>query len=87
MILGRPNAPDGLSNVVAIAGGDSHSLALKGDGTVWAWGANFYGQLGNNSTIGSLVPVAVDTSGPALLSAVDRVVEISAGRLRELVAG
>lgn len=28
----------GLSNVVAIAAGEYHSLAVKGDGSVWAWG-------------------------------------------------
>jgi hypothetical protein len=40
------------SSVVAkltLAAGESHSLALKGDGTVWAWGANDAGQVGNNS--------------------------------------
>ena len=31
--------PAGLSNVVAISAGGFHSLALKGDGTVVAWGA------------------------------------------------
>jgi alpha-tubulin suppressor-like RCC1 family protein len=30
------------SGVTAIAG-NSHSLALRDDGTVWAWGPNFYG--------------------------------------------
>jgi hypothetical protein len=33
-----------LANVVAVAGGSSHSLALKTDRTVAAWGANSYGQ-------------------------------------------
>jgi hypothetical protein len=33
-----------LSDVTAIAAGGSHSLALKGDGTVVAWGDNFSGQ-------------------------------------------
>jgi alpha-tubulin suppressor-like RCC1 family protein len=37
----------GLSNVTAIAAGANHSLALKNDGTVWAWGYNDYGQLGD----------------------------------------
>jgi len=32
--------------MTAIAGGMSHSLALKTDGTVWAWGDNASGQLG-----------------------------------------
>jgi hypothetical protein len=34
----------GLSNVVALAGGGYHSLALKSDGTVIAWGNNAFGQ-------------------------------------------
>jgi hypothetical protein len=33
-----------LSNVVAIAAGDVHSLALKSDGTVVAWGDNLAGE-------------------------------------------
>ncbi len=34
----------GLSGVTAIAAGGSHTVALKNDGTVVAWGDNFYGQ-------------------------------------------
>jgi alpha-tubulin suppressor-like RCC1 family protein len=30
----------------AVAGGLNHTLVLKTDGTVWAWGNNDYGQLG-----------------------------------------
>ncbi|NBQ68440.1 MAG: hypothetical protein EBU46_06220, partial [Nitrosomonadaceae bacterium] len=40
------SAVAGLENVVGIATGDSHYLALKADGTVWAWGFNTYGQIG-----------------------------------------
>ena len=40
----------GLTGVIAIAVGGNHSLALKSDGTVWAWGFNQYGQLGDRST-------------------------------------
>ena len=36
--------PAGLSNVVAVAGGGDHSLALRSDGTVVAWGYNSVGQ-------------------------------------------
>src|SRR5260221_820083 len=36
--------PRGLTNVVAVAAGDAHSLALKTDGTVVAWGFNAFGQ-------------------------------------------
>ena len=31
------DVPVGLSNVVSIAAGGYHTLALKADGTVWAW--------------------------------------------------
>jgi alpha-tubulin suppressor-like RCC1 family protein len=34
----------------AIAAGSAHCLALKADGTVWAWGWNSKGQLGDGST-------------------------------------
>ncbi len=65
---GNLNAPvqvSGLSSVVAIAGGgypqsaSDSSLALKSDGTVWAWGDNQFGELGNGSTSNSNVPVQV----------------------------
>jgi len=39
-----------LTGVIAVAAGDDHSLVLKSDGTVWAWGGNHDGQLGNGST-------------------------------------
>ena len=42
-----------------IAGGDVHSLGLKSDGTVWAWGDNFSGQLGDGTTEDRSTPVQV----------------------------
>ena len=48
--------------VTAIAAGNYFSIALCSDGTVAAWGGNAVGQLGNNSTTNSLVPVAVNTA-------------------------
>jgi len=38
----------GVSNIKAVAVGKRHTLALKSDGTVWAWGNNEEGQLGTN---------------------------------------
>jgi alpha-tubulin suppressor-like RCC1 family protein len=38
------------NGVIAIAGGDEHSLFLKSDGSLWAMGANDYGQLGDGTT-------------------------------------
>jgi uncharacterized repeat protein (TIGR01451 family) len=57
--------------VIAIAAGTNHNLALCTDGTLAAWGYNFYGQLGNNATAitapyGSLLPVKVSTSNTAI---------------------
>jgi alpha-tubulin suppressor-like RCC1 family protein len=48
-----------LQNVVAVAGGANHSLALLSDGTVAAWGMNTNGQLGDFSTTQRRTPVLV----------------------------
>ena len=37
----------GLTNVTAVAAGNEFSMALKDDGTVWAWGRNDFGMLGD----------------------------------------
>ncbi|PKO19145.1 MAG: hypothetical protein CVU39_00920 [Chloroflexi bacterium HGW-Chloroflexi-10] len=47
------------SGVMAIASGLGHSCALNRNGEVKCWGYNEYGQLGNNSTADSLIPVSV----------------------------
>jgi alpha-tubulin suppressor-like RCC1 family protein len=44
----------------AISSGDSHTAAVRGDGTMWAWGANWYGQIGDGTTATRTVPVRVD---------------------------
>lgn len=50
----------GLTNMVAVAnGGYGQSVALKADGTVWAWGRNNHGQLGIGSNTDTLIPVQV----------------------------
>jgi alpha-tubulin suppressor-like RCC1 family protein len=43
--------------VEAVAAGYSDAVALKIDSTVWAWGSNSNGQLGNATTIDSDIPV------------------------------
>ncbi|HEY0170521.1 MAG TPA: chitobiase/beta-hexosaminidase C-terminal domain-containing protein, partial [Pyrinomonadaceae bacterium] len=45
----RPVQVPGVSSVAGIVAGGGHNLALKTDGTVWAWGANGSGQVGNGS--------------------------------------
>jgi alpha-tubulin suppressor-like RCC1 family protein len=71
--LGDGNAPQdkhtpqpipGLGNVVAIAAGSEHALALLGDGTVMAWGDNALGQIGDGTTDRRLTPVKVSGIDP-----------------------
>jgi alpha-tubulin suppressor-like RCC1 family protein len=49
----------GLTGATAIAAGEGHSLALLGDGTLYSWGANGYGQLGNGTTTDLRLPTPV----------------------------
>jgi alpha-tubulin suppressor-like RCC1 family protein len=49
----------GLGTIKSLAAGGGHSLALKSDGTVWAWGWNGFGQLGNGSLADSSLPLQV----------------------------
>ena len=46
----------------SVAAGQAHSVALRNDGTVWAWGRNNYGQLGDNSMTNRSSPVRVVVS-------------------------
>jgi alpha-tubulin suppressor-like RCC1 family protein len=46
----RPVQVSMMSSVIAVAGGFDHSVAVKADGTVWSWGDNEYGQLGDGGT-------------------------------------
>ena len=48
---------DYLHSVSAIMGGEVHNVALKSDGTVWAWGNNFQGGLGDGTTNDSALPI------------------------------
>lgn len=48
-----------LSNTVQITTGRRHSCALIANGAVSCWGENTFGQLGNNSTTNSNMPISV----------------------------
>jgi hypothetical protein len=45
--------------LISISDGRIHNLALKSDGTLWAWGDNSYGQLGDGTTTQRNSPVQV----------------------------
>ncbi len=54
--------PGDLTNVVAVAGGDLHYLALRADGTVVAWGANEYGQATVPSDVTNVFAIAAGST-------------------------
>jgi alpha-tubulin suppressor-like RCC1 family protein len=47
------------TNWVAVAAGGGHSLGVRSDGTLWAWGRNYFGQLGLGDTANRLSPAPV----------------------------
>jgi len=65
------------TTAVSVSTGGSHSCAVMADGTVQCWGANFSGQLGNNSTTSSSSPVLV--SGISGLTPETTAVSVSTG--------
>lgn len=58
-----------MEDVASVSAGADFTVALKTDGTLWAWGGNDYGQLGNGSTTPSDLPICV----------LDQVTAVSAG--------
>ncbi|MGO8674153.1 MAG: PKD domain-containing protein, partial [Capsulimonadaceae bacterium] len=71
-----PVQVSGLTGVTAVAGGSGHSVGLRSDGTVQAWGLNTSGQLGNGTVVNSYAPVTV--------SGLTDVTAIAAGGLHSL---
>ena len=54
------------SGYVAIAAGDLHTLALKANGDLYAWGSNFLGQLGDGTTADRSTPTLIGTGYRAI---------------------
>jgi len=50
---------EGPSDPPVLVAGTFHNLAVAADGTVWAWGWNGYGQLGDGTTTDHPTPVQV----------------------------
>ena len=49
----------GYTDWCQISAGRAHSLAVRQNGTLWAWGSNQYGRLGDNTTVAKSSPVSV----------------------------
>jgi alpha-tubulin suppressor-like RCC1 family protein len=56
----NPVQVSNISNAVSVSSTYDHTLALRSDGTVWAWGANDVGQLGNGTTNPTSIAVQVN---------------------------
>ena len=56
--------------LIQVSAGDTATCALASTGAVYCWGSNTSGQLGNNSTTKSTVPVSVAPQGPTGVAAV-----------------
>jgi len=53
----------GGTNWKQVAGGGYHTAAIKTDGTLWTWGQNNYGQLGDNTSVFKSSPVQTIAGG------------------------
>jgi len=51
------------TNWKQVSAGGAHTAAIKTDGTLWLWGSNVYGRLGDNSNIPKSSPVQTVSSG------------------------
>ncbi len=49
----------GFTDWISASAGGSHSLGVRANGTLWAWGSNGSGQLGDNTIANRLSPVSV----------------------------
>jgi len=50
------------SNWRSVSTGERHTVAIRTDGTLWAWGNNQYGQLGNGTTIPHNSPMQIGSA-------------------------
>lgn len=72
-----PAPVPGLTSVRSVAAGGFHTLAAKTDGSVWTWGWNAFGQLGNGT-------VSVSSPVPVAATGLSGVVEVTAGFYHDL---
>ncbi|MBF0554383.1 MAG: hypothetical protein HQK96_07445, partial [Nitrospirae bacterium] len=57
------------TNWSSVSSGYTHTAGIKNDGTLWTWGYNVVGQLGNGTNTDSLIPVQIGTSTWSSVSA------------------
>ena len=64
-------------NIIQVAAGNAHSVALRADGTVWTWGSDASGQLGNDAAF-------ANQALPVQVAGLANVVQITAGSYHSL---
>ena len=67
-----PQQPTELIGFSAVSARWTHILALKQDGTVWAWGVNTYGQVGARFNTFNLVNVLTSVAGVTIAAPSER---------------
>jgi alpha-tubulin suppressor-like RCC1 family protein len=72
----------GLTDITRIAAGDEHSLALRANGTVLAWGRGDNGQIGDGFKVDALRPLEVISAGGSPLTFI---VDVTAGRAHSVL--
>ena len=49
-----------MSGVSSFSLGGTHGAAVKKNGSLWMWGGNYAGELGNGTEVESLKPIAIN---------------------------
>jgi alpha-tubulin suppressor-like RCC1 family protein len=58
-----------MDDVVQFSAGEYHTCAVKTDGSLWCWGYNYWGQIGDNSTSNRNIPTLIMSSGVSSVAA------------------
>jgi RHS repeat-associated protein len=74
-----PGGTGFLSGIAQVAAGSNHSLALKSDGTVWAWGYDYNGDLGDNDPNLASSSTPVQVVGVGGVGFLTNIVAVAAG--------
>ena len=69
----------GVANVTDVTAGRDHCLAVSANGSVWAWGRNGLGQLGNGNVAKHPSPVRVKTKAGGTNVVLSSIVSVGAG--------